>query len=99
LKPNKVRILGKDYKVSYIPKMADVNTTGTGDDLFGQIEYVPSKIRIFDGLGEFDRLQVLLHEIMHGVSVALQVGLDEKQIDLMATGLANTFLDNKMLKD
>jgi hypothetical protein len=99
LKLHKIKILGKDYKVTYVPKIENVNTIGTKDILMGQIAYTEGQIRIFGGLGYFDNLQTMLHEIVHGIAVALVVELDEKQTDLLATGLANVLIDNKMLRD
>jgi addiction module RelE/StbE family toxin len=98
MKLSKVKILGKDYKITYVPKMENVNTESS-ELLFGQIRYVDNDIRIFGGLKEFDRFQVLLHEVVHGISTSLALGLDERQIDLVALGMANVLIDNKMIKD
>jgi len=98
MKPSKLKVLGKEYKVTYVPKIADVNTITPNDTLFGQIEYIPSSIRIFGGLGEYDNLQTILHEVIHAIGVALAIGIDERQTDLLATGMANVLIDNDMLK-
>lgn len=97
LRPNKVKIIGKDYKVVYLSDMEKVNTTSS-EALLGQITYADSQIRVYDFAGTYDSTQLLWHEILHGISSQLNVGLEEKQIDLMATGVANVLIDNKMLK-
>lgn len=96
---NKVKVMGKEYKIKYIPKLEDVNTTGTKDVLFGQISYVNGEIRIFSDFQKFDELQILLHEIIHAINTGLQVGIKETQVDQIATGMANVLIDNKMLKE
>lgn len=96
MKLNSVKVLGKKYKITYVPKIENVNTIGT-DQCFGQIRYAEEDIRIFSGLKDFDRLQVLLHEIVHGISTALELGLDERQTDMVALGIANVLIDNKMI--
>lgn len=98
--PNKIKILGKEYKIKYVPKLEDVNTMNSpAGVMFGQITYIDGQIRIFDGLQSYDKLQVTLHEIVHAINTSLQIGIKETQIDQLATGLTNVLVDNKMLKE
>jgi hypothetical protein len=99
LKPNKIKILGREYKILYLPTIDKVNTTGSNDLLFGQIEYIEDTIRLYAGLKPFPALQVLFHEIIHGINVSMNAELKEKQIDSIALGIVNVLIDNKMLKE
>ena len=93
---NKVKILGKTYKITYHPTMESVNTTNK-EPLFGEFKFADESIRIFNKLKEFDRLQVLLLEITHGISTTLELNLDEHQVDMIALGFANVLIDNKLI--
>ena len=93
---NKVKILGKTYKITYHPTMESVNTV-TEAPIFGEFKFAEESIRIYSGLKEFDRFQVLLHEITHGICTTLELNLDEHQIDMIALGFANVLIDNKLI--
>ena len=97
MRPKNLRIMGKDYKVQHISRLDQVNTTGSGQAYYAQIDYPGANIRIFSDLSKFDYLHSILHEAMHGISVALNLELNENQVDLAALGVANLLLDNKML--
>lgn len=96
LKLSKIKILGKLYTIFYPKTQVEVNTTGN-EPLFGEISYVKEEIRIFGGLSEFDRFHVLLHEVIHGISKMLELRLNERAIDLLALGIANVLIDNKLI--
>lgn len=96
MKLNKVKILGKTYKITYPPTMEAVNTVNK-EPMFGEFRFVEESIKVYNGLKEFDRLQVLLHEITHGISTTLELDLNEHQVDMIALGFANVLIDNKLI--
>lgn len=78
--------------------MEDVDVYGK-DKLWGQIDYDSRSIRIFDdGKKLEDLLQTLIHEILHGLLDTLHIKMSEKNLDRLATGLADTFVRNNIIK-
>lgn len=78
MRPAKLKILGKVWSVSY--------TAMTKDEL-GECDLENQALTVKDGLpGEQER-STLLHECIHAISDSLGLGLNEKQVQGLETGL------------
>lgn len=64
-------------------------------------EFDPYKlgITIKDGQVSIEEMDTLLHETMHAIDHWLDLGLSERQIRVMATGLIGVFQDNPDFAD
>lgn len=101
MKPNQINILGKVYSVSYVDRPSDVDIRHQRS-LWGQIDYWDRSIRIYDrGRQDSDLLHTILHEVIHGITEELNLGIrdDEDQIDLLALGLADVLDRNGWLRE
>jgi hypothetical protein len=85
-RPEKVRVLGKPYKVNWVPKV--------GDGLNGDADSDALEIKVVDGLKLETEQDVLLHEVLHSVEAQMGLDLEETVIERMATGLLAVIKDN-----
>lgn len=102
MRPSRIVILGKEYKVSYVDSPSEVDLFKR-QSLWGQIDYWTRTIRVYaaDRI-ESDIFETLLHEIVHGVAQELNIAClkDEKnhdQLDVLAVGLADVLVRNGMV--
>ena len=98
MKPSSVCILGIDYQIEYVDKPSDVDIYKR-ESLWGQIDFWTRTIRIYDnGRGLVDVWHTILHEVIHGISSALKLELDdEDKVDLLALGLTEVLFKNNWL--
>ena len=83
MRPERIKILGKVYAVSY-------KTPGKApllDDDSGDIDYQKLEITIAEGLGQDEEQSTLLHEVLHAISHEMHAGLKEQHIERMENGL------------
>jgi hypothetical protein len=92
--PTKIRIVGSDYKV--IPSEAGELKAM---DHIGECNYLEHTIRIKKGLIGPILKNTMLHETVHGISNELCLGLEERQVELLTTGLIAVLKDNPKFKD
>jgi hypothetical protein len=104
-RPTKVKILLHEYTITYCDKPSEVDLFKR-DSLWGQIDYWTRTIRVYDKRAQpSDILQILLHEILHGIAADLHLGLlaykpgpDGKEahdtLDLLSLGIADVLIDN-----
>jgi hypothetical protein len=64
----------------------------------GEIDYYEKVIRLDEDMSTDDKLETLLHEIVHGIDDFMDVGLEEDQVKKLGHGLAMVFMDNPDLK-
>lgn len=88
MRPLKLRIIGKDYSVTYTYD-APVN-----DDTQGHCDYLALKIAVREGLAPSEERSTLLHEALHCVSHAMGLHFDESQIERLESGLYALIADN-----
>lgn len=63
---------------------------------FGFYDGVPSpRIRVDSSLGEFQTCLTVLHELLHAIDDQYAVGLTERQVRVLETGLAQVIMDNR----
>ena len=81
MRPTKLKILGKKWTVDYV-KDAPLEK-----DEMGICELEAQAIHIKDGLKSEQEGSTLLHECIHAISDSLGLGLSEKQVQGLETGL------------
>ena len=102
-KPDRVNVLGIEYKVIYVDNPAEVDRDKRRS-LWGQVDYWERVIRIYDnGRPNEDVFQTLMHEILHAIDTALHLGVcddddGEDTIDLIALALTDVLFRNDWLK-
>ena len=93
LRPFRIRIIGKDHAIDYLPSGHD--DLKEGDDTFaGRIDHERQRVMIEEGQTLDSEQDTLLHEVMHGVERAMDLDLEETKVRRMATGLLAVFKDN-----
>lgn len=78
MRPTKLKILGKQWTVTYAPM--------TKEEL-GECDLESQNLTIKDGLKVEQETSTLLHECIHAISDSLGLGLSEKQVQGLETGL------------
>jgi hypothetical protein len=78
MRPTKLKILGKEWSIEYgaMPK-----------DELGESDLEAQHIKIKDGLKQEQEKSTLLHECIHAIADSLGLGLTEKQVQGLETGL------------
>ena len=99
MKPDKVIILGIEYKITYVDKPSDVDIFKRTSQ-WGQIDYWTRSIRIYDnGLALEEIWGSLLHEVLHGIVEAFHIKVLEPDeahdsLDLLALALTDVLFRN-----
>jgi hypothetical protein len=90
-RPERIRILGKPFTVSY--------TQGQPleDDLNGECDTDKQQILVRDGQPLESEQDTLLHEVLHAVEEAVDARLKETQVKKVATALLAVLKDNPSL--
>ena len=77
---NKIKPLGKEYKVEYV---GDKMLAGN----YGDSSTSRAYIRINKCISKQQQEDTLLHEVIHMLSNELKIGLEEEQVHRLATAL------------
>jgi hypothetical protein len=85
-----VRILGKKYKI-YVKRMADEKNIFR----YGLTTHWQKKIELNSAVDQDQKDETLLHEIVHCLDANMGLGLSERQVSSLSTGLHSVFKDNK----
>ena len=97
LKPESVNILGREYAIQYVSNPAEVDIHRRAA-LWGQIDCWTRSIRVYDnGRRLDDILEVLLHEVIHGIATELNIKTlndSEDDLHLLSVGLADVLVRN-----
>jgi hypothetical protein len=98
--PEKVNICGISYKIAYVDRPSEVDIHKR-ESLWGQIDYWTRTIRIYDNDQPVeDVFGTILHEVLHGLTSALNLKEFEKNhddLDVLALGLADVLIRNGWL--
>lgn len=89
--PDKIRICGIDYDV-IIKKFND-------ESKYGRTYERTASIHLNSNLNIQVKEETFLHEIFHIINWVSEVGLDEKQVSVMARILYQMLKDNDLLKE
>ena len=87
-RPELVRVLGRNYYVIYSSLleggMVDLGLTHVEEGI----------VNIRNGQTSVEEKDTLLHEFIHVVETLMGIGLDERQVTILAHGLIALFQDN-----
>jgi len=104
MKPDKINILGVEYKVVYYAKPSDVDLRGR-ESRWGECDFWMRTIRVFDNGSrpEEDIWHTLIHESLHAIGEALHLKIltddaNHEQLDILALALVDTFDRNGWMK-
>lgn len=73
--PKRIKILYKNYTIEYADNLHD-----DGEDLYGQIQYLPERILLNSAASEEQHKATLIHEVLHGMDELHNIGLEENQV-------------------
>lgn len=102
MKPEKVNILGIEYRIEYVSKPSDVDVFKR-ESLWPQIDYWTRTIRVYDNnMSQEDVWQTLMHEILHGIAEAFKLSLNDRdkhnELDILALAITDVFFRNEWIK-
>ena len=103
MKPDNVNIIGINYKITYVDNPVDVDIHRR-EALFGQIDYWTRTIRIYDPgtRPPEDIFETIIHEVLHGIGNALNLGINSEDnhevLDVLALALTDTLVRNKWVE-
>lgn len=86
-RPEAIRILGRDYSLTY--------ELDSGD--FGACDTMQNEIEVREGLPPIEERDTVLHEVMHAVWATMDIGhhkFEEHVVRKMATGLTIVLQEN-----
>lgn len=95
LKLSKIKIGHIQYDITHEESLIGED----GEQLYGLILYQEQKIKLRKGLKPDREIEVLLHEIIHGISSENLLDLDEKTVNTLGNGLAQVLIDSPTLLD
>lgn len=98
--PKKIKILGYDYDIQLVESSEDIIVGGRA--CFGSCDFINQIIIISKDQAYQQQVQTLLHEIIHAIDYITSgnegTQLQEKQTDLIATGLASVLFGTNWSK-
>lgn len=89
-RPSALKILGREYKVSYRPDF----------HLSGECNRENNSITVLDGQPGIEEADTIVHEVLHAVWWLMDIGLsnqEEHVVRKLATGLTLVLKDNPQL--
>ena len=89
MRPERLKILGRRWEIEFKPGGEPL-----GIDEIGCSDSEKQLITIKDGLKPDQERSTALHEVLHGISEMLGLGLTEKQVQGLETGLFSVLRDN-----
>lgn len=90
---NTIRILGKTYGLRFVDKV-EMEGGDPKESLMGLCTNDKQDIQVSVHQPQDALKDTILHEIIHAVDYQMQLGLKERQVHGMASGLVAVFLDN-----
>ena len=95
--PRKVKILNRHYSVVRNNNLSD---SYAGERCWGVIDFdkaiIVMRKRDTEEFQEFKEAETFMHEILHGLDEAFEIGLSEKKISTLAVGIVTAIRDNKL---
>jgi hypothetical protein len=82
-----LRIIGKRYRLLVVEKVDE-------EDSYGEHSYAKQEIRLRDEQSFEPARDTLLHEALHGVDEQMSIGLSEKQVRMLGSGVLALMRDN-----
>lgn len=85
--PKTLRIIGKLYKLLIVEKVDE-------EESYGEHDYATQEIRSQQDQGFEPARDTVLHEALHGVDEQMDIGLKERQVRKLGTGILALMRDN-----
>jgi hypothetical protein len=82
-----LKIIGKTYSLSVVDEVDEQGSLGECNDTL-------QRILVKSGQKPDQAMDTVLHEIVHAVDYQMHLGLTERQVHSVASGLTAVFLDN-----
>lgn len=92
MRPHKLKILGRMWEVEY-----SLTSESLGKDEIGNCDPEKQVMSVKDGLKMEQEKSTLLHETIHAIGETLGLGLTERQVQGLETGLFAMNRDNPKL--
>lgn len=102
--PSKIKILDQIFDIIYVEKISEVDGEGI-KSVLGQADLIDHKIRIYKpkGYSGSEVWNTIFHEMIHVICEVLKIEeiiekddkSQERIVNLLATGLNTTMIDNK----
>ncbi len=86
-KPTLVRFLGKNYSIDYIDR-------NKGQEDLGNTLFHEQQVLVQNNLHPAEEADVLLHEFIHVIDLAMELDLSEHQVRVLASGIYALLQDN-----
>ncbi|GEM88173.1 hypothetical protein [Meiothermus granaticius] len=90
--PATLEILGKTWTVEILPE-SRLNARRE----VGEIVYTHTSIAVEDGQSEEQAIDTLLHEAIHAIDYTMAIGLEERQVHALSSGLYALLKQNPAL--
>jgi hypothetical protein len=103
VRPEKVNILGIEYKITYVDNPAEVDIFKR-ESLWGQIDPWTRTIRVYDnGRPTEDIWHTIFHEVLHGIAGELKLRSltnedNHDELDVLALALTDVLFRNGWIK-
>lgn len=82
-------------KIGYqIYDVVEVECVNKFEPRKGEIDLYKRQIRIDREMTEHDKLETLIHEVIHGIDEFMGVSLEEAQVRKLGAGFAMVIMDN-----
>lgn len=88
--PRQVRVIGRDVAIEYVSELPKA---------VGEYDYSTQTVRISENQPAVFEADTVLHELLHAIDDAMQLGMSERQVHCTATGIVALFRDNPDLLD
>lgn len=85
--PPKIRVVGRDIAVQYVSEEEMPKN-------WGEYDYDTLTVRVRNGQQTAFEADTVLHELIHAIDDAMQLGMAERQVHCTATGLIALLKDN-----
>lgn len=90
--PKKLKIGGIVYKIKQISPCI---RPGTGETVWGYVDFAKCEIGIDKELAEDKKRTVLMHEAVHAIDEAVGLGFSEEATDRVAVAIVDMLIRNK----
>lgn len=90
--PERVNICGIVYEIEIVPEVVC-----NGESAYGMCDEGTCVIKVKEGMNKYRLKEVLLHEIIHGISNETAIDLNETQVHNLAIQLLDVINRNELL--
>jgi hypothetical protein len=88
--PEVIRVLGRDIPITFVDELPRA---------FGEYDYLTQIVRIRTGQQPAFEADTLLHELIHAIDDVMFLGMKERQVHCVASGMIAVLKDNPEFLD